>query len=390
MNPLRITLLGRDEAPMQRLAAHLDRAGYEPSVLKANGSAVPPGLDPQASIVVLFAPAGIADVAAVAASRAPSPAIVLLGAPEAPAFPPAFTLDAMRAGAQEVVAGDAQPAEIESAILRAAARKENVVRPRGGQCISFMPCKGGSGASFLAANFAWYLSEHARVLLVDLNMQFGDTLAMLHSGKAPGSIADLCAAGARLDRSLLASAVVPVRTGLGVLASPEDPRQALGIQAEQVDAVLALALSEYDFLVLDLPRCMDASIVPALDRSVRVHLVMQQSVPHVRNAARMLAAFRGLGYLPGKTELIVNRFDRASAVSPTAIRRALAMNDGVMHTVPNAWHDVSASIDAGDALVSVARTSRVARGVAGIAAPWLGATAAAPFQGFLQRIFTKP
>ncbi|MEZ5610216.1 MAG: AAA family ATPase [Rhodocyclaceae bacterium] len=41
-----------------------------------------------------------------------------------------------------------------------------------------MSCKGGSGASFLATNLGYALAERSgkRVLLIDLNLQFGDAV----------------------------------------------------------------------------------------------------------------------------------------------------------------------------------------------------------------------
>ena len=44
-----------------------------------------------------------------------------------------------------------------------------------GEVLAFMACKGGSGASFIAANIAHILSTQSerKVALIDLDLQFG-------------------------------------------------------------------------------------------------------------------------------------------------------------------------------------------------------------------------
>ena len=114
-----------------------------------------------------------------------------------------------------------------------------------------MPCKGGSGATFLATNLGWQLAETKSVLLIDLNLQFGDALAFVHDGKAPSTLADVAKDIGRLDASLLAASTVKVAPNFSILAAPEDLAHAMEVKPEHIDAILSVAVTQYDFVMLD-------------------------------------------------------------------------------------------------------------------------------------------
>ena len=79
----------------------------------------------------------------------------------------------------------------------------------------------------------------------------------------------------------------------------------------------------------------------------------------------MLAAFDALGYPSDRTELVVNRFVKGNPIGAQELRAALGTR--AMRTVPNAYPDVSASIDQGVALSRSAKSSAVARTIAEMA-----------------------
>jgi pilus assembly protein CpaE len=118
-------------------------------------------------------------------------------------------------------------------------------------------------------------------------------------------------------------------------------------------------------VVLDVGRNLDTLAIHALDRAWRVYPVMQASVPDVRHARRLLEAFRSLGYAPEKTEVIVNRYDKAAEIGLEQVQRSLGT--ARMRTVPNSFKEVSKSINQGDALGKSARNNPVARQLAELA-----------------------
>lgn len=275
---------------------------------------------------------------------------------------PEFLINSMRAGVREVLPSPAPAGAVEAAVSRVAAKLAGTQPRRAAKVLAFMPCKGGSGATFLATNIAWQLAETRSVLLLDLNLQFGDALAFVHDARPSSTLADVARDIERLDASLLSASAVKVGPSFSLLAAPEDLAHAMEVKPEHVEAILGVACANYDFVVLDLARSLDPITIKALDRATRIFPVMQASLPHVRNAAKLLEAFRSLGYGPDRTELVINRFEKTSEIGVEQVQRALG--SWRVSTVPNSWREVAASINHGDPIARSARSNPVTRQLA--------------------------
>jgi pilus assembly protein CpaE len=278
---------------------------------------------------------------------------------------PDFLIKAMRAGVREVLPTPVTPPDLEAAVYRIANKLRGLAPRSNGKVFAFIPCKGGSGATFLSTSLGFQLAEAKSVLLIDLNLQFGDALSFVHDGKPGSTLADVARGIARLDAAFLAASTVKVAPNFSILAAPDDHTQALDITAGQVEAVLALAVLHYDFVLLDVGRPIDTLSIKALDFADTIFVVMQAGLPSVRNAKKMLTIFKSLDYGADKVELIVNRFDKKGSIGSAHIERALGKFK--LHTVPNSYKQVTASIDHGDSLMTTARANPVTRNLADFA-----------------------
>ncbi|MES2902258.1 MAG: histidine kinase [Pseudomonadota bacterium] len=290
----------------------------------------------------------------------PQIAVVLLCA----GCSPDFLISAMRAGVREVLPSPVAAAELEAAVSRIGGKLRAGTARSPGKVLAFVPCKGGSGATFLATSMGYQLAETRSVLLIDLNLQFGDALSFVCDTRPPSTLADVARAIGRLDASFLAASAVKVAPNFSIIAAPEDHAQALEITPSQVDAVLALAVQHYDFVLLDIGRPITTLSIKALDRAQLIYPVLQAGLPYIRNAKKMLDIFKSLDYGPDKVELIVNRFERKSAIGVAEIGRALGKF--AIHTVPNSYKQVSAAIDHGEPLMASARANPVLRDLGGL------------------------
>jgi len=268
----------------------------------------------------------------------------------------------MRAGVREVLPSPVPPAALLAALERVV-QKQRAGQPAApGRVLAFIGAKGGSGVTFLATNLASQLAESRSVLLIDLNLQFGDALSFVHDGSPPTTLADVAREIGRLDASFLAASCVKIAPNFSILAAPDDPAQAMEVTPEHVDALVALAATQYDFVLLDLGRQIDNQAVKALDRAQTVFIVLQADLPSVRNAKKLLSAFKSLGYGPDKAELIVNRYEKGGPIGVGDIERALGPR--AIHTVPNSYRQVAAAINQGDPLAATARGNPVSRNLA--------------------------
>lgn len=288
----------------------------------------------------------------------PKIAVILLCATQTPEF----LINSMRAGVREVLPSPVTPDALQAAVSRIAAKLISAHGKNHGKILAFMPCKGGSGATFLATNLGYQLAETRSVLLIDLNLQFGDALSFVHDGAPASTLADVAHDISRLDASFLAASTVKITPNYSILAAPEDLSKAMEIKPEHIDAILSLAVTQYDFVLLDIARTLDTLAIKALDRSYRIFPVLQAGLPSLRNASKLLAVFKSLGYPADKIELIVNRFEKGGDISLDDIQRSLGTAN--LRTVPNSYKEVNASINQGNALAEDARSNTVTKNLA--------------------------
>ena len=291
-------------------------------------------------------------------SHYPNIAVVLICA----SATPEFLINSMRAGVREVIPSPAAPAVLEAAVARFASKVNAQLPVTQGKVIAFVPCKGGSGATFIATNLGFQLAEQKSVLLIDLNLQFGDALAFVHDSKPASTMADVAREFARLDASFLSASAVRISPNFQLLAAPEDPAQAIEVKPEHIEAVITLASRQFDYVLLDMGRQIDAISMKALDRADIIFPVLQTSLPALRNARKLLDVFRSLGYSREKIELIVNRFEKGSEIGLAEIERSLGAIK--LHTVPNSYKPVNSAINHGGPLAVAARNNPVSRNLA--------------------------
>lgn len=280
---------------------------------------------------------------------------------------PAFLMKAMQSGVREVLVPPLSRPALESALRRVTRKRVPDAARTLGEVFVFMSCKGGSGASFLAANLAQVLStrDGRTVALIDLDLQFGDALLMLGDHRGGSDVAEVARNIARLDAELLRSAMVPLSPTLSVLCAPKELSQALEVNAASVEAIVRQARQMFDFVVLDIGRSIDAVSLQGLDMATRILPVLQLSLPQVRDAKRLNTLLRSLDLSSQKVQWIVNRHQKGGEITLESLQHSLGVTDIV--AVPNHFSAVSASINQGVPIDKLAYKSPVARALRDLA-----------------------
>jgi pilus assembly protein CpaE len=278
---------------------------------------------------------------------------------------PEFLMRAMRAGVRDVLPALATPAEILAA-MRRQLRKRSAplaapVVARHGEVIAVVSCKGGSGATFVAANLAHLLAAggRRRVALIDMNLQFGDAALFVSSTVPVSNVADVARNIARLDTELLQSSMSEVAPGLWVLAAPDDPAHATDVLPLHVQQIVDQAREMFDFVVIDTGRALSSVTLRALDLADRVYAVLQLTLPFIRDGKRLRDVFRSLDYPARKINWIVNRHQKDGQFTVEDLKRALAIEQVI--TLPNHYEAVAASVNQGVPVETIAPNSTIAR-----------------------------
>lgn len=277
-----------------------------------------------------------------------------------------FLMRAMRAGVREVMPAPLSVASVELAVKHAHERRAAIGRERGqpGQVLAVLPSKGGAGATFLATNLAYALSRQGkRVAVLDLNLHFGDAVIFLGEGVALSNLVELAHKAEQLDGPLLESSMTKISDHLHILAAPESPEHASEVSTADLEKIIELARSSYDFVVLDISSMLDPLTVKALDLADVIYLTLQLSVPFVRAARRMASVFRELGYPPSKIRLLVNRYEKNEYLGLDDVVKATQFE--IFRTIPNSHAAVTSSINQGIPLQELAPRDPVARSLHG-------------------------
>jgi pilus assembly protein CpaE len=298
---------------------------------------------------------------------------------------PAFLVQAMRAGVREVLAWPASTAEVTSALARIEEQVAGRTRTSG-RVLAVVSCKGGSGSTFLATNLGYALSSLGKsVALIDLNLQFGDASLYVSDQKPLATLSQVCQQIHRLDASFLASSMLNVSPNYSLLAAPEDPTHATDIKPEHIDAILRLARKHYEYILIDVGRGLDAVSIRALDQADAIYPVVQSTLPYIRDGKRLLGIFRSLDYPKDKIHMVVNRYEKSSAIKPQDFQAAFGTPEFRM--IPNHYEAAAASVAQGVPVVKLAKGSPLSKALQEFARS-LVAPEAKTESGFVGRVFS--
>lgn len=243
-------------------------------------------------------------------------------------------MTAKKANVVEVIQIPADPEKLILAIQMAAsyaeqlAKKEEVVEEEH-KCavVTVFSTKGGVGKTFLATNIATSISRmtRGRVVLVDLDLQFGDVGIMM--GLNP-DITILEFVGNNVDLSVkrIDELLVRHQSGLKVLLAPRDPESADLITGPNVTSVIS-ALKEYaDFIIVDTPASFNDNVLAVLDESDEIFIILTMDLPSVKNIKLCLRTLGELKYAREKQKIVINRVESNVGLKVSEIERALGMS----------------------------------------------------------------
>ncbi|MEA1988522.1 MAG: AAA family ATPase [Pseudomonadota bacterium] len=244
----------------------------------------------------------------------------------------------MRAGVRDAFPQPIQIQELVNDVTnRLSDKRARLSKAKGGKggITSFISSKGGSGATTIAVNVAEILANsfEAKVLLIDLDVQFGDA-AMLLDLTPSNNVMEALLQPNRVDSVFIKALITKHDSGLDVLASPADISPMGGISPEGVTSVIDAAAELYDFVIIDMPCVLTSWTMAALRYSDPVMVVGQNNLSSIRNT-KLLIDRMGREGIPNANIEVIN--DRAMAkegsVSIDKLKEALAIEK--LHRVSN-------------------------------------------------------
>ncbi|WP_374599830.1 AAA family ATPase [Brevundimonas sp.] len=236
----------------------------------------------------------------------------------------------MRRGVSEYLVAPLQPLQLITAIGGLFA---DPAQPFIGRSIAFVGARGGSGASSVAHNTAYAISEKigANTVIVDYDLPFG-TAGLDFNQDPLNGVADALTQPDRLDATLLDRMMVRCTDKLSLFAAPATLDTDWDISADAFEEVTSQIRSTAPFVILDLPHLWSGWMRRTLITADEVVVVATPDLASLRNAKNMMDLIRQgrpndapprlvlnqVG-VPGRPEIPAKDFGTALGVHPSLI-----------------------------------------------------------------------
>jgi pilus assembly protein CpaE len=216
----------------------------------------------------------------------------------------AFYRALMTNGIAEYLLAPVDPLTVIGAILRL---YQNEDTTHIGKTHAFIGAKGGVGASVLAQNLAWTVSQGAlATLLADLDLQFG-TAALNFNIDCPIGFADQLSEGDRLDGALVERLLFKHGPHLSILPCATAAHIAKDPDVGMIGKMLDLARASFPHVVLDLPSAWSPLVRHGLMTADTITLVAEPDLGNLRNARCLVDFLKGARPNDPPPRLILNR-----------------------------------------------------------------------------------
>lgn len=218
---------------------------------------------------------------------------------------------------------------------------------------------GGVGASTFAANLAWELQSvlakgDGKVCLLDFGFQFGSIATYLDVGRSDVGLEFLSSSG--LDAQAFTQAVPHYKNRLAVLPAPIDAVPLEVAEADEIGALLDLAASMYDYVIVDLPTALVSWSEAVLQRANLYLALGEVEMRTAQNALRFLRVLKADDLPYEKVQFIINRAPKKTDLNGRSRMKRMSdsLNVEFRWHLPDGGKQVLTACDQGAPLAEVA------------------------------------
>jgi pilus assembly protein CpaE len=299
---------------------------------------------------------GVAAIVDHAAKHRPDRPVVVMSE----ASPNGFLRQAFEAGADDVITFPQSPEQVAFTLEKVVARRKGLAVPgkAAAPLIAVLGPKGGTGKTLIATNLSVALAQRdANVVLVDLDLQFGDIGLAL--GLSPErTMYDLMKAGPPFDHEKLDRHLVEHSSGVKVLIAPTRPDQASAVSIEYLRDIYASLRTMCDAVIVDTPPGFTPEVIASIDASSEICMVGMLDSLSLKNTKLGLETLDLMGYDTDRVTLVLNRADSRVGITPGDVVTIVGRAPDV--SVPSD-REIPRSINEGTPIVAAKRQSGAAK-----------------------------
>ena len=242
------------------------------------------------------------------------------------------SMDLLRLGARDVLPATLSnrqlKAKLEPIVDLARDRHERAEADPVGirrRVIAVVSPKGGTGKTTVATNIAVGLARQVpkQVLLVDLDLQFGDCASAL--GLKPEHSLIEAIHSTNHERTSLKVFLTNHHSSLVILPPPEDLAAADNIDVDDLKLTVTALAEEFPFVIIDTAAGIDSAALVAMQLATDLLFVTTTDVPSILSVRRQIEALDQIGFTSQRRSLILNRSNARVGLSVGDVQSSVGM-----------------------------------------------------------------
>ncbi|MHA6266820.1 AAA family ATPase [uncultured Aliiroseovarius sp.] len=281
----------------------------------------------------------------------------------------------LKLGAEEFVPYPLPEGALHDAItrLRAAASTQQTdvdagdhattLKPKGDReavILAVHPMAGGTGATTLAVNLAWELTQTnkkdpPRVCLLDFGLQFGSAATYLDLPRRD-AVYELLSDTEMMDQDIFMQALLTYGDQLQVLTAPSDMLPLDLVTSEDIQRVVEMARCNFDYVIIDMPNTLVQWTETVLHASHVYFATLELDLRSAQNTLRMIKALKAEELPVDKLRYVLNRAPKFTDLAGKSRVKRLAesLDISIEVQLPDGGKPVTQAGDHGAPLASAA------------------------------------
>jgi len=281
--------------------------------------------------------------------------------------------------------------ELAEAIHRVRARKTEAMAPkppaeppipsgskpsnpgRNGAILAVHGLAGGTGATTLAVNLAWELADlaataSAKIALLDFDLQFGSVSTFLDLSRKE-AVYEMLSETEAMDDVIFDQALQSFEDKISILTSPTDMLPLEMITPEDIERVLAMTRSQFDFVIIDMPKTLVHWTETVLTEADVYLCPLELDMRSAQNALRFKRALQSEQLPIEKLRYIMNRAPKFTDLTGKARVKRMAESLGISIDVhlPDGGKQITQACDHGQPLAISASKNPLRKEIARLA-----------------------